>query len=237
MTLNVLEDMREVRAARARLKELNLAIAAPHLLQRLQRLVGSKALPVGDRLKSWDLLRSYNFIQQNLQKADTVFDHGCFCSEILPILHQAGFENLVGADLNPRVIDMPYSDAISYRTEDFMHSGLANESVNAITSVSVMEHGYDEECLLTEVSRLLKPGGYYLSSFDYWPDKLDTSAVQFFDLSWTIFSRQDLESLLKRAEDFGLRPVGELNFAAAKAPISCAGFAYTFAWLALQKSK
>ena len=54
-------------------------------------------------------------------------------------------------------------------------------------------------------------------------------------MSWTLFSREEVQGLIDAAGAHGLEPVGELDFEAAQRPIKCAGFRYTFAWLALRK--
>jgi hypothetical protein len=56
-----------------------------------------------------------------------------------------------------------------------------------------------------------------------------------FDMSWTIFSRDDVEQFIAIARSHALVPCGPLLFNAGAKPVSCAGKNYTFAWLALQR--
>ena len=235
MTLEVLKERRQITAARRKLKGQGLSALPPVWRRWMPGSSHRGPLLVGDWLKSWDVSLTADFLCDKLHQDAAILDMGCFCSEMLPVLHRAGFTRLAGADLNPRVVKMPYADVIDYRCEDFLHGGLPDSSQDAITSISVMEHGYDEPRLLAELGRLLRPGGYYLASFDYWPDKIDTGAVRFFDMSWTLFSREEVQGLIDAAGAHGLEPVGELDFEAAQRPIKCAGFRYTFAWLALRK--
>ena len=100
----------------------------------------------------------------------------------------------------------------------------------------MIEHGFDPPSLLAETSRLLKPGGFFIASFDYWPDKIDTTGTTFFGMDWLIFSRQDVEQFIELASGFGLRPTGELQFLGKEKAISCAGKDYTFATLVMRKS-
>ncbi len=116
-----------------------------------------------------------------------------------------------------------------------MHTPFADGSFRAITAISVIEHGFDGTALLSEVSRLLAPGGYFIASFDYWPEKIDTTGTTFFDMSWTIFSREEVDDFIALAARHGLEPVGEREYDAASAPIRCGGKDYTFAWLVLGK--
>jgi len=169
-------------------------------------------------------------------KKAPVADIGCYASEVLVSLLRLGYTSLTGIDLNPRLAEMPHADAIRYEVSDFMKTSFQDGAFQAITSISVIEHGFRPGALLAEMSRLLKSGGFFIASFDYWPDKIDTTGITFFDMDWLIFSRADVEQFISRAAEFGLRPVGELQFLAKDKVINCAGREYTFATLVLRKS-
>jgi hypothetical protein len=87
------------------------------------------------------------------------------------------------------------------------------------------------------MSRLLRPGGYFIASFDFWPDKIDTADTTLFGMSWTIFSNTDVRNFIEDARRFGLTPTSEIVMDAVERPIFCAGKQYTFGWIALQKSQ
>ena len=130
---------------------------------------------------------------------------------------------------------MPHADRVRYHVSDFMSTPFDAGSFAAVTAISVIEHGYAPERLFAELGRLLRPGGYFIASFDYWPEKIDTGDTRFFDLSWLIFSEQDVQQLISEAARHGLQAAGELNPAANERPIHCQGFDYTFGWLVLRK--
>jgi ubiquinone/menaquinone biosynthesis C-methylase UbiE len=140
-----------------------------------------------------------------------------------------------GVDLNANVRLMPYSHAINYQVANFMQTSFPNESFVAVTAISVIEHGFQSQSLLKEVTRLLRPNGYFIMSFDYWPEKIDTQNIKIFELDWRIFSQEEVLGLLKEASYFGLRPCGNVNLDACEAPITYCSRDYTFAWLVLQK--
>jgi hypothetical protein len=100
----------------------------------------------------------------------------------------------------------------------------------------VMEHGFDGERLAAAVSRWLRPGGCFLASFDYWPQRIDTSQARLFGLSWTIFSREDIASFLAVAARHGLRPDGEVRLDVDAPVIHFERRDYTFGWMALRKT-
>jgi SAM-dependent methyltransferase len=60
-----------------------------------------------------------------------------------------------------------------------MHTPFEDRSFSCITSISVIEHGFDGSRLVREVSRLLVRGGYFIASFDCWPEKIDSSGNYF----------------------------------------------------------
>jgi len=232
----VLQDERQIDEARQELVRRNLSGLDSRLRTILRRFRLSSALTIGDRVKSWDVLRTIQFLEQHVPKDRAVLDIGAFASEIVVALHRAGFRNLAGVDLDPQIARMPYNGAIKYEVANFLETRFPDASFDAITSISVIEHGFDGGRLFKEMSRLLRPGGYFIASFDYWPDKIDTADTTFFGMSWTIFSKAEVRSFVEDAKRFGLTPASEMVMDAAQRPISCAGKDYTFGWIALQKT-
>ncbi len=192
-------------------------------------------LPVGDHVKSWDVGRTLDFIAEQLTKDARILDLGAYCSEVPVALARMGYTGVHGVDLNPDVKAMPYADRVQYTVSDFMRTPFDAGSFDAVTSISVIEHGYDPERLFAEAGRLLRPGGYFISSFDYWPEKIDTGDTKFFDMSWLIFSSQDVDHMLSVAQRHGLMPAAALKPVAQDRAIHCMGYDYTFAWLVLRK--
>jgi SAM-dependent methyltransferase len=237
LTLQVLKNKTEITDARKSMVRLGVDCADGALGLILKRLHILRGPVIGDRVKSWDVLHTANFIFDRLRKDDPILDIGAYASEILPALGKKGFTSLVGIDLNPDIKTMPDADRINYQVGDYYGGAFAAESFSAITAISVIEHGFAPHQLLSEVSRLLRPGGYFIASVDYWPEKIDTSGIMAFGLDWIIFSRSDIQNLIDEADRFGLRPVGELDFAAVNPLISWHGKSYTFAWFCLQKTE
>lgn len=235
MTFSVLADKSAISTARRELVGMGAsALDGPLIsLGRRLRLIGG--IKMGEMVKSWDVLLTVKFLNSNIEKTDAVLDIGCYASEITSNLHKLGYTNLSGADLNPNLPKMPYQGQIKYQITDFMHTPFADGAFSAITSISVIEHGFNPHALLKEMQRLLKPGGYFIASFDYWPQKIDTGDAKFFDMDWLIFSKEDVEVFIETAAAYGLVPVGDLMFDGRDRTIDCAGKQYTFAWLALRK--
>ena len=235
MVMEVLQNEFQIAHSRQILKQKGASSMESPIRSFLRRFGLVRGVLLGDLVKSWDVLETLNFIEQHVQKSESVLDIGCYASEIIIALHKSGYSNLTGADLNPDLKKMPCQDSIRYENTNFMQTPFSDASFKAITSISVIEHGFDGQALLKEMSRLLQPGGYFIASFDYWPEKIDTTGVKFFGMDWLIFSKQDVADFIAQAAEYGLAPVGDLHYEGQDTPIECGGKKYTFGWLVLKK--
>jgi SAM-dependent methyltransferase len=236
MTASVLRTRAQIAEARANLVSRGLAWRTNHLAKWLRRMRLLKRQEIGDVLKSWDVLQTADFAIKHVGKDEPVLDIGAFASEIPIVLHRLGFADLSALDLNPAIMGMPYADKIRYRVGDFLKTPFASDSFSLITAISVIEHGFRPKELLSELARLLRPGGYFVASFDFWPEKVSTEGVRMFGMDWRIFSKGEVEELIRIAGTHGLAPHGAINLDAEERPIDFSGRRYTFAWLALRKS-
>ncbi|WP_124950153.1 class I SAM-dependent methyltransferase [Sulfuriferula thiophila] len=236
MTMEVLQDKLQISKARQELVNKGASLIESPLRSLLRKLGLVRGVAMGDMVKSWDVLATVDFLEKNVQKNDPILDIGCYASEVIVALHKLGFSNLTGADLNPNLRKMPYQNDIHYEITDFMHTKFEDASFQAITSISVIEHGFDGQSLLKEMSRLLKPGGYFIASFDYWPEKIDTTGTKFFGMDWKIFSKNEVVDFVNAAAAYGFSPNGEMKYDGKDKPIDCADKQYTFGWLVLKKS-
>ena len=235
MSVDVLQNKAQIDQARAVLLERRLSGSESWLRHVARQLGIDRTVKVGDEIKSWDVLKTAMFIEHHVKRDEPILDIGTYASEIHCIFHRMGYTHLTGVDLNPDIGLMPYADIIRYVKSDFMHTPFEDGSFAAITSISVIEHGFNAPALLAEMSRLLRPGGYFIASFDYWPEKINTSDTPFFGMDWKIFSKAEVLAFVQGASAYGFVPCGELHLDASEKPISCANRDYTFGWLALQK--
>jgi len=236
MSAHVLRFKWEINSARLELDRRGLSSTSSWWENTLRSLGVGNTIKIGDYRKSWDVLKTAVFLEERVPRHAPILDIGAFASELICVLHRLGFTTLSGVDVEPRVRRMPFARAIHYEVADFMRTSFADESFHAITAISVIEHGFRSEALLSEVSRLLRPGGYFVASFDYWPQKVDTTGVLLFGMDWRIFSQEEVLQFLEEARAYGLVTVGEVDLQAQEAPIAYAEREYTFAWIALRKS-
>ena len=85
------------------------------------------------------------------------------------------------------------------------------------------------------MSRLLRRGGVFVFTTDYWPRKIVTTE-RIFDLDWRIFDTAEIEALLEVAATHDLHPVGnpaEAIRAVSDPVIHFSGEHYTFLYGAL----
>lgn len=236
MTMEVLQNKLQISKARQVLVNKGASLVESPLRSLIRKLGLGRGVAMGDMVKSWDVLAAVNFLESHVKKNEPILDIGCYASEVIVALHKLGYSNLTGADLNPDLQKMPYQNDIRYELTNFMHTKFKDASFQAITSISVIEHGFDGPALLKEMSRLLKPSGYFIASFDYWPEKIDTTGIKFFGMDWKIFSKDEIINFVTEAASYGLYPVGEMMYDGKDKPIDCAGKHYTFGWLVLTKS-
>lgn len=227
----------EINRARAELRRRNLSCLSPFWQKYLGQLGCPVGPLIGDHVKSWDVLKTADFLEHQFSHASRILDIGAYASEVLYILRKLGFSDLTGVDLNPDLKKMPHRDSIQYVISNFTQTPFADASFDVITAISVIEHGFQSKALLGEISRLLKPGGQFIASFDYWPNKISTDGITMFNLPWTIFSREEVENFVKEAQDYGLIGPKEMaNSLGDERPIECANRRYTFAWISMRKS-
>jgi SAM-dependent methyltransferase len=231
----VLSDQRQIDQAWTRLRSEKLVDVRPNdpltRIKRVLRRPNAATALIPDPIKSWDVLRALEAIGETCGPEDQVLDMGSVGSAIPPALHRLGYTAVHGIDLDPQVTRMAHADAVHYAVGDMTASPYEDQFFCAITAISVIEHGFQPDALLREVARLLKPGGFFFFSTDYWPEKIDTSHVPLFGMSWDIFSAEEIERFLADAEAFGLLPTTAPSTALRAVdgrPISYQGFEYTF---------
>lgn len=231
-----LNNKKQIEEARAELLKRKISALTTDWQKKLRRFRLSSGINLGDHLKSWDVFKTVEFVEKNIPKDGAILDHGAFASEVPAILHKLGYKNIHGIDMDTNIVNMPYADHIKYVVGNFYTAPYEPNTFSAITSISVMEHGFDAEKLFGTASKLLKSGGYFIGSFDYWPTGVDTSTERLFGMSWTIFSADQVKEFLQVAEKHGLTLIGQSDFDVSNPPINYMNRDYTFGWMVLRKA-
>jgi SAM-dependent methyltransferase len=236
MVTSVLTKFDEIYNARQELESKNLSFIDSNFKRFLRRVIRDREGGLGDYLKSWDVNYTYDFVNNEINFSDNILDLGCHKSELVPILHAAGYKNLHGIDLNENTKFSIDPHEFKFKKGDFYNMPIESESMSCVSAISVIEHGYDGAGLFREVSRVLKPGGYFIASYDYWPTKIDIMDKQHFGLSWIIFDTDEIKKMDDFAASNAMKKIkASQTFDLTKPVIRFDGFDYTFAVSIYQK--
>jgi SAM-dependent methyltransferase len=227
----VLAEQRQIAGAERDLQERGLLDPSPEIgaARRIARRVLRRPDP-RLVLKTWDVRQTVAALSAQLDPSDAVLDMGCFACDVLPALKRLGYRNLFGIDLNPAVLQMPDAEMVNYTVGDLLSTPWPDSYFAGISAISVIEHGVPDDELCHEVSRLLRPGGLFIFTTDYWPHKIVTTE-RMFDRDWRIFDSSEIEALVAVARAHNLHPVsdpGDRIREVGSPAIHFAGKDYTF---------
>lgn len=163
-----------------------------------------------DLPKNWDSLIALRYILSETDPGARVVDAGAASySRILPWLFLYGYRDLLGIGLD---IEGRYRrGTIRYRSGDLTRTELADESVDAVTCLSVIEHGVSEEEYFAECGRILRSGGLLFTSTDYWCEPVDTTGKTAYGVPVTIYSKSEVEELLDAGRSHGFELAAPLD--------------------------
>ncbi len=209
--------------------------------ESIQKLKKLKLPPHNERPKNWDSYRVLSFILKHGSPTSYVLDVGCAeYGVILPWLELYGFSNLYGCDISFKR-DFQRG-RINYRRENLENTSFKSASFDFISSISVIEHGVNLENYFREMSRLLKPGGYLFTSTDYWSEPIDTKGIYPYGKElgeMKVFTREEIEELVKKAEEYGLKLIEPIDFSYKEKVVHWkrVGKSFTFILLVFKKER
>ncbi|WP_432570925.1 glycosyltransferase [Kineococcus sp. SYSU DK005] len=199
-----------------------------------------------DAPKNWDALGAVAAVltlADDGSRSARVLDAGSArYSPVLPWLRLYGFgaERGALAGINLEFGAPVHRDGVEFRHGDVTDTGLPDASLDAVTCMSVIEHGVPVPEFLAETARVLRPGGVLCLSTDYDADPPDTSGVSAYGAPVRIFSPADVRELVAQADGVGLELLGELSeqvLAHPERPVHWArtGLDYTFVLLTFRR--
>jgi len=187
-----------------------------------------------DPPRAWDSALALSAVLRYTCPDDRIVDAGGeIHSVILPALSLYGYRDLWA--INSVFDRRRRRDSIRYEPGDATRTDWRDRSVDAITCLGVLEHGFAAEALLREAARLLRPGGVLVISTDYWPEKIVHGTPI------RIADRSELQAWTVRASAHGLIATEPATAALACTPATPAiyrrrfGVGYTFALLTFRR--
>lgn len=192
--------------------------------------------PHVDRPKNWDHLVALGLILDRLPPTARVLDAGAkLNSPLLPWLYLYGYRDLHGIGFGYDGIVR--RGPIRYERMDLTKTTFADSSFDAITCLSVIEHGVPLDGQLAEAARLLKPAGLLVISTDYWCSPVDTGGQVDYGVPIRIFEPPEIEAYVDLAARHGFRPVRPLDLRCEERVVNWSGrgLDYTFLTIAMTR--
>ncbi|HUF08236.1 MAG TPA: class I SAM-dependent methyltransferase [Rhodothermales bacterium] len=189
-----------------------------------------------DHEKNWDSLAALDLILNSTENNAQILDAGGErYSMITPWLYMYGYNNLhVG---NITFGKPSRRGPIRYLYCDITQTDFESDSFDAITCLSVIEHGVDAEAYFREMSRILKPGAVLITSTDYFEPKVETGDKEAYGTPVRVFCKREIVELLSAAAQFGLIPTGSIDLTCNESVVEWErlNLAYTFVVFSLRK--
>jgi SAM-dependent methyltransferase len=195
-----------------------------------------RLFPHPEPSKNWDSLAALACILRSTKQTANILDAGAeLYSVILPWLFLYGYKNLVG-------VNLVYSTEtrrgpIRYEYADIMQTSYKENSFNAVTCLSVIEHGVDLRLFFKEMSRILKVNGILITSTDYFEPPVDTKGQKAYRSPIHIFSKDEIIHTLEIAREFDLELTSPIDLNCDERTVHWEKFdlEYTFITFALRK--
>jgi len=186
--------------------------------------------------KNWDHLAAVSIILGNTTATARILDAGGeIYSNVLPALFLYGYRNLHGINLS---FSAPTRRGpIRYIPGDLTRTPYRDGFFDAITCLSVIEHGVPLDRYFREMFRLLKPKGLLITSTDYYPTLIETRGQSAHGMPIRIFSKPEIQAALEVAQSAGFELTGEIDLECEEKPIRWEpfGLEYTFLLFTLRK--
>jgi glycosyltransferase involved in cell wall biosynthesis/SAM-dependent methyltransferase len=189
-----------------------------------------------DPPKNWEALGAISTVLNELGTDIRVLDAGAArYSSVLPWLRLYGVRDLVGNNLEfTRSI---HHGPVRFEPGDITATHYRDGWFDAITCMSVVEHGVPLDGFAAETARILRPGGLLIMSTDYDQEPPDTTGKTAYGAPVKIFGPEDIRQFVKTAESNGLDLVGELRLEHAQRPVHWkrTGLDFTFIRLTFKR--
>jgi SAM-dependent methyltransferase len=194
--------------------------------------------PVGNLPKNWDSLAALDVILRSTNSKALIFDAGGEkYSMILPWLALYGYRHLI---VGNQVFGQSFRKGpIVYEHADIVETRFPDGALDAVTCLSVIEHGVDIDAYFREMSRILRVGGLLITSTDYFETPVDTGGRVAFGAPIRVFTKDDIGHALEVSAHYGFELVSPLDLHATEKVVYWKDYdlRYTFAIISLRKGR
>jgi len=202
-------------------------------LKEIRRL---RLPPHPDPVKNWDTLAALGWILGSTRATGWILDAGAeLYSMMLPWLYLYGYKNMIGNNL---IFTKPLRRGpIRYQYGDITKTDFRENTFDAVSCLSVIEHGVDLDAYFREMSRILKPNGILVTSTDYFDTPPSTKGLCAYGAPIHIFSTNEIVSALDLARKYGLEITSPIDLSCGEKPVVWKkfGLQYTFIIFNLRK--
>lgn len=186
--------------------------------------------------KNWDHLAAVFAILGATTPSAHVLDAGAeFYSNVLPALFAYGYRHLYGVNLS--FTGEARRGPIRYLPGDITRLSFSEAYFDAVSCMSVIEHGVPLEGYFREMHRVLKPGGLLITSTDYYPTAIDTQGKIAHGAAIKVFTKTEIQKILRLAEEIGFESTGKVDLECSDRPVRWEqfGLEYSFVIFTLRK--
>ena len=194
-----------------------------------------------DRQKNWDTLKCLYYILREIDPKERILDAGASGkSAILRWLSRMKFGQLHACDIRAKN-EQPYKEFnITFTVQDLTSTNYPAGHFGAVTCISVIEHNVPLQGLLTEMHRVIRPGGLLLISTDYWPEPIDCTGIFPYGESMgemKVFQAAEISEFVHMAESAGFQLCNPLDLRTQEKTIRWdrVNREYTFLFMAFRK--
>jgi SAM-dependent methyltransferase len=165
-------------------------------------------LPLSDAAtKNWDSLAALDLLLKNTRRSARIFDAGGeHYSMILPWLWLYGYRNLIAGNISFK--GSSQLGPIRYEYADITRTGYPDACFDAVTCLSVIEHGVDLAGYFHEMARIIAPEGLLITSTDYWETSVDTRGQSAYGVPIHVFTKREILGAISTAESLGFKTLG-----------------------------
>lgn len=199
----------------------------------------TRGLPLhNDKWKNWDSYLAIYHALRLVGQDEPILDAGA-CrdpkspSAFLPSLVKLGYTDLHGCNL-----DETRSEKIGgamYTHQNIEKTTYPGDYFKMVACLSTIEHGVDWRKYFAEMARIIVPGGYLFTSFDYWRLPVDTKGQMAFGVPIHIFDENEVMQMAIYASQCGLHLMKRPSLKGKLPVVEWMGLNYTFLNLLMKK--